>query len=67
LQFEILPNGVKKKYNFGYSIVYGNIEDCFTDSERDDIIVKLQSLPVDCLSEEEKTLLTKLKDNRRNK
>lgn len=64
-RYEILPNGVRKYHDWGYSEVYAAPENCFSPEESDEVIAKLSALPSDALKTEEKTLLQKLKDKRK--
>ena len=41
-EYEKVEGGVKKTFSWGYSIVYGAFEDCFTNSELMDVLKDYQ-------------------------
>ena len=66
LAIEILPNGVRKYYEWGYSeITDVPLVDCFAKNEVDAMVKKLGDLPTDSLSDAETALLSALKLKRK--
>ena len=43
-EYEKVKGGVKKSYSWGYSIVYGAFEDCFTTSELIQVLKDYQTM-----------------------
>ena len=64
-RFEFVKDGVKKYYDWGYSIVYmPDPSDCFSELEIDEVLVKLAALPQDSLKQKEVLLFASLKKKR---
>lgn len=59
MNYETIKGGIRKHESWGWSEIYANFEDCFTQDELDDVIGRLQNIEV-ALSSNQKVTLAKL-------
>ena len=68
ISWEILPNGIRKHFDWGYSEIYAEPENCFTKQELIQVVKELDALKgIGATTPKTNALLVKLKEKLKEK